>query len=477
MAVLENIIKDGHRDLLENVLNEMQIKDYEIGNHLSIEQKNAFEKFKKGENICILGSAGSGKSECIKTIQEYNMQFSRETSYKKIYMTATTGVAAYNLNFSNDALASSGMTIHSFIGIGTGTASIFDLIKRINKSPSIINVIKSDHILVIDEISLLSAELFEKINLIYRHFRKSKDYFGGIQLFLTGDFLQTEAIFNEKDFHDTIMDKRLLFESELFNEMFPTPMIFNKNHRQKDDTTYYDLLSRIRIGKHTQEDIQLLKTKCNNYNNELKEIKNKGITPLNLVISNALALQINKKNMDNIHESYTYYNYSVTKFGHNSDLLKNMEKDLEKQFNTKGLLKLALKIGARIMLIRNIDVAMGLINGSMGVITHLYKNEITVSFDNGHVVNIPKIEWMLDINNNWVKFKQLPIICAYAITIHKSISLTLDHVICDLDKAFCNHLVYLALSRIKSFDKLLLKSFDANKITVNQKILKYLQIK
>lgn len=472
---MENILKDGHRDLLEKILNETQIKEYEIGCDLSDEQKNAFEKFKKGENVCILGPGGSGKSTVLKTIQEYNMQFAKEIFYKKIYMTATTGVAAYNLNFSNDVLASSGMTIHSFLGIGTGSGTVYDLIKRVNKSPNIINVVKSDHILVIDEISLLSADLFEKINLIYRHFRKSKEYFGGIQVFLTGDFLQTEAIFNDNTYNIE-QDKRLLFESELFNEMFKDNnlIIFNQNHRQKNDTTYYNLLNRIRIGKHTQEDIDLLYSKNERYNEELKEIKKNGIVPLNLVISNALALQINKKNMDNIKTDYVHYNYSVTKFGHNSDLLKTMEKDLEKQFNTKGLLKLSLKIGARVMLIRNIDVAMGLINGSMGIITNLYKTEITVAFDNGHTVNIPKTEWMLDINNNWVRFKQLPIICAYAITIHKSISLTLDHVICDLEKAFCNHLVYLALSRIRSFDKLLLKSFDPNKITVNEKILKYL---
>lgn len=473
--VLENIIKDGHRGLLEKILDENQIKEYEIGNDLSDEQKIAFEKFKKRENICILGPGGSGKSRIIKTIQEYNMQFFQENFYRKIYMTATTGVAAYNLNFSNDVLASSGMTIHSFLGIGTGSGTIYDLIKRINKSPNIINVIKTDHILVIDEISLLSADLFEKINLIYRHYRKSKEYFGGIQILLTGDFLQTEAIFNESsnEIGDT---KRLLFESPLFNEMFPEPITFKQNHRQKDDTFYYELLSRIRIGKHTQEDIDLLNTKCEKYKDELKQVKQKGITPLNLVISNALALQINKKNMDNINSDYTYYNHSVSKFGHNTDLLKTMQKDLEKQFNTKGLLKLSLKVNTRVMLIRNIDVAMGLINGSMGVITHLYKTEITVAFDNGHTVNIPKVEWMLDINNNWVKFKQLPIICAYAITIHKSISLTLDHVICDLDKAFCNHLVYLALSRIRTFDKLLLKSFDPNKIIVNEKIIKYLKL-
>lgn len=108
---MESILKDGHRDLLEKVLDKMQIKEYEIGCDLSGEQKDAFEKFKKGENVCILGVAGSGKSHVIKNIQEYNMQFAKEIFYKKIYMTATTGVAAYNLNFSTDVLASSGMTI------------------------------------------------------------------------------------------------------------------------------------------------------------------------------------------------------------------------------------------------------------------------------------------------------------------------------------------------------------------------------
>lgn len=462
-------------ELLKETLSPSQLTQYELGSDLSSEQKIAFEKFKNGENILIIGPGGSGKSFLLRTIQEYNMQFFRDSDYRRLYMTATTGVAAYNLNFSDNVLSSSGMTLHSFLGIGTGEQDIYGLVRKVSKSPSIVNIIKSPHILVIDEISLLSASLFEKINLIYRHFRKSKEFFGGIQVVMLGDFLQTEAIFNEKNnYTDNELDKRLLFESDTFNDMFPEHISFTQNHRQKDDIFYSEMLSRIRIGQHTQDDIILLKKKCLNFTKELKNVKQQ---PLHLVVSNAEALRINKKNMDEIPESYTVYNVLMNSFGQNTDLINTMKRDLEKQFTAKGLLKLSLKKGARIMLIRNIDVSMGLINGSMGHITEMYKTEITVSFDNGKITNIPRNEWALEIDNCFVKFRQFPIVCSYAITIHKSISLTLDYTTCDLAKCFCNHLVYLAMSRVKTFDKLLLKSFNPDKITVNKKILEYLKIK
>jgi ATP-dependent exoDNAse (exonuclease V) alpha subunit len=138
------------------------------------------------------------------------------------------------------------------------------------------------------------------------------------------------------------------------------------------------------------------------------------------------------------------------------------------------MLTLELKVGSRIMLIKNIDTAAGLINGSMGKILQLYKTEIKILFDNGKTANIPKNEWKLQIDDCIVRFKQFPLVCSYSITIHKSISLSLDYTVCDLSRCFCHHLVYLALSRVTSLDKVLLKSFNPTKITVNPKILTYL---
>jgi ATP-dependent DNA helicase PIF1 len=127
------------------------------------------------------------------------------------------------------------------------------------------------------------------------------------------------------------------------------------------------------------------------------------------------------------------------------------------------------------MLIKNIDVHLGLINGAIGTVIDftLAKNPI-ILFDNGITHTIEKHEWKLDLNKNFVKATQIPLILAYAITLHKSQSLTLSHAILDLEDAFADGMVYVGLSRLKSFDGLLLKSFNPSKITVNDTIIEYL---
>jgi ATP-dependent DNA helicase PIF1 len=128
------------------------------------------------------------------------------------------------------------------------------------------------------------------------------------------------------------------------------------------------------------------------------------------------------------------------------------------------------------MLIKNLDVVKGLVNGSVGTIDDFTAdNYPIVLFDNGHKEMIEPSIWELEMNNCRVKATQVPLILAYALTIHKSISLTLDHAILDLEDCFCNHLVYSALSRLRSFDGLLLKSFNPKKITVNEGIVKWLE--
>lgn len=459
-------IKERHKDLLNKFLDKEQMQDFEIGSDLSAEQKIAFEQFKKGKNICVLGSAGCGKSTFLKTIQKYNLQFDRDTDYKKMYLTSLTGVSSYSIQ---------GMTIHSFLGLGIGTLDIYSLIKKIKKSPGIVDRIKSPHILVIDEISMLSAALFEKIVLIYRHFRKTKEL--DVQFILTGDLLQIECIFNKFDSSNGSepADKRLLIESEVFNSLFPNPIKFECNFRQKGDTSFFDLLSRIRVNKMTNDDHQLLQEKCDNFNQELADIKKQGIIPLHLVISNAKAQKINKINLDKIDSEYVTYNYSVNTVGSNYETINILKKELEKQFTVKGLLKLELKKGARIMLLKNLSVDSGLINGATGTIIQLHKLEITVKFDNGMTSNIAKADFELELDSNIVRFTQLPVICAYSLTISKSQSLTLGPTIMDLEDIFCNHMGYVALSRVKSLDHLLLKSFNIHKITVNNNVINFLE--
>ena len=453
-SVIEtSTINNNIKNLLSEFLSEDEMKTMDIGADLSKTQKIAFEKFKKGESLLILGSAGVGKSKFLKTIQEYNT----ENNNKNMYITATTGVASYNI---------SGMTIYSFMGFGTGDQPINTLIKRMLRSKSNIEKLVNTNILVIDEISMLSASVFEKINIICQHFKKNKTFMGGIQVIFTGDMLQNEAIFNQNDKLNTEPeDKRLIIESEVFNNYFNKKnkniITLKENFRQKNDNFFMNLLLRVREGKHTKDDITLLENKCKNFTTEYESLSKKGIIPVHLVTSNNKAQVINDLNMKKLSTPDVSYNSSFTCVGNDKEIQTLLKKDLESQFKQKGLILLKLKKGARVMLIKNLDVSIGLVNGSIGTVSNFTSNkDPIVTFDNGQQKVIEKVKWELETQGNTVKVQQIPLILSYSLTLHKIQSLTLDVAIMDLSDCFCNHLVYSALSRVKNLDGLLLKSFN-----------------
>lgn len=430
---------------------------------LSKSQKVAYQKFKRGENILILGSAGCGKSRLVK---EFYKITNRDHSDKNMYITSTTGISAYNIG---------GITINSFMGIGTGEASVQTILKRLQYKIGLKDRIRRTDILVIDEISMMSASIFEKIDQICKTLRKSNKPFGGIQIVLTGDFLQLETVFNKdnlyknngynKNNQNETEDTRLIIESELFQKMFEKNTInLNENFRQNGDSKYVDLLMRIRKGEHTQEDLSLLKTR-------LKKIQKYDI--VHLVSSNKKAQAINMEQLHKIQENDHYFESIYTRVGHpeTCDLL---EKELRSQFEQKGLGTLQLRKGCRVLLIKNLDVSKGLVNGSTGVVTDIYSESVKVLFDNKITEIIGRSEWELEMDNARVTCTQIPLILAYSITIHKSQSLGLDSAILDLADCFCNHMVYVALSRVRSLEGVYLKTFNPAKITVNQKLLEFI---
>jgi ATP-dependent DNA helicase PIF1 len=171
-------------DAIQELLNEHLNLTINFEDNLSESQKQAFNLFKEYKNLVILGSAGVGKSLIIKTMEEYIKTNKRDS---KIYLCSTTGISAYNIG---------GMTIHSFMGIGTGEMDINFLIRKINSKKKYRDRIITTDILIIDEISMLSAELFEKLNRICQAIRKSKQFFGCIQLILTGYLAKLCPVFN-----------------------------------------------------------------------------------------------------------------------------------------------------------------------------------------------------------------------------------------------------------------------------------------
>lgn len=433
---------------------------------LSPSQKRAFIKFKMGDSLLILGSAGVGKSRLVKEFSKYN----QENDNKTMYITSTTGISAYNIG---------GITINSFMGIGTAEAPVEVLLKRLRYKNSIRDRIIQTDILVIDEISMMSASTFEKINVIFQTLRRSKRPFGGIQLILTGDFLQLETVFNKNKSsiqYDRELDTRLIIESSDFTKQFNKKhgniINLKENFRQKSDPTFINLLLRLREGKHTEEDINLLKSRLH--------IEPKG-NPIHIVSSNKSAQLINESNLLKIKEPINKYVAQYKDSGRDAEIDEVLIKELKFQFKQKGIDTLELKKGTRVMLTKNIDVSIGLVNGSVGIVDSFTEPQDEnsqgfpiVIFDNipgKQLISPVTIE--LELNNCICIASQIPLMLAYALTTHKVQGISLDSAILDLATAFCDGQIYVAISRVKSFDGLYLKSFNPSKIKVNQKMKQF----
>lgn len=426
---------------------------------LSTDQQRALSLFNSGSNLLIMGSAGVGKSFLIKEMKYQTMK----NTDKKIVITATTGIAAYNIN---------GITINSFMGIGTGEKPVEYLLRRIRNKFVVQDRIRRTDILIIDEISMASAELFEKINLICQSVRKNNRLFGGIQVILTGDFLQLLPVFNKNPKFFPNQDTRLLFESELFQKYFTKRniILLTSNFRQSDKL-FIELLLRLRKGNSTKSDIDVLKSRL------ISNIKQDFNKTVYLVSSNKHAQTINQTNLTKNPNQPITFTSSFNEEG-DTELCKDLTTELNNQFEQKGINTITLKKGVRVMLLKNLSVEEGLVNGSVGTIidfqTYDLKQYPLVHFDNRIKRLITPVEWQLELNDSKVTAVQLPLMLCWAITIHKSQSLTLEKAVLYLDDCFCDSQVYVALSRVKSLDGVFLKSFNENKIFVNSKVKAFL---
>lgn len=389
-------------------------------------QKKAIEYIKEGKNIFLTGSAGNGKSYLLKSLKTLFPD-------KCIVLTATTGVAAFNLT---------GCTINSLLGLGIGEYSIEKIIKKM--FPEKRKFIKNIDILVIDEISMMNSVLLEQINNLLKQITMRNIFMGGIQIIVSGDFFQLPTI-----------KGNLVFENKLWKNFIP--IILDTNFRQTGDTQYFELLQRIRIGNVKKEDIELLKTRIK------RKKETFSIFPINS--------QVNSFNEKMYNELKTEEHTFTTKYRGDNSLIK----ELKKQFLDKNLEVMKLKVGCRVMLVRNLNSDIGLVNGSMGIVKEIGKQCVNVIFD--HIKNKPveivELEWKNELGRISCVATQIPLIVAFSSNIHKLQGSTLNEANMDLSKCFCFHQVYVALSRIKTLDGLYLTGFDAKKIMVNKKVVEY----
>lgn len=439
------------RDLL------ISVEPDAITTTLSKSQQSVLELVKNGKSALILGSAGCGKSTVIKEIyKEFN-----HSIFNPVAITSTTGISAYNIQ---------GITLHSFMGFGTGEGSISLLLNRMRKRKAY-ERIRETKILVIDEISMMSAEMFEKLDKLLKLVRQSSLPFGGLQIVFSGDLLQLTPVFKVTEYNPD-PDTRLIFESELFQRYFGKNNTFgNKvivlttNFRQQHDTEYQTILKNVRFNKTNENDILKLRDCLQ------KDAPND--IPF-LVPTNNQASMINKRELSKISAPSVSYTASFVESGENAELIAMYLNELRSQFKQRGLDTFTLKRGCRVMLTRNLNTNTGLVNGALGTVVECTPKCVTVRFDNGEQKDITTESWSLGNGDIEVKASQLPLILAYSITIHKSQSLTLEKARIDLARCFTDHMVYVALSRVKSLAGLYLDSFDTDKITIDKKTVEYL---
>jgi len=430
---------------------------------LSREQQIAFDKYVEGKNIFITGPGGTGKSELIRKMYQHALRNSR-----KIQVCALTGCAAVLLN-------ANAKTIHSWSGIGLGNGTLDKLITKIKSNKYSKKMWKETEILIVDEVSMLSLKLFDILNQIGKSVRGNNRAFGGIQIIMSGDFYQLPPVGNT----DEVDTMRFCFESDEWNS------VFNRNCQiqlikifRQNEECYASLLNQVREGKIKRKSYELLKSYVGR-----KMEKDMVITKLYPTKGKVDALNNCQMNALTSEERVYELKYKREPDAKVKSLFGENEIEYELEYLSNNLIcdkSIKLKIGCQVMCVVNMqsDASNGVLevcNGSQGIVTGYCQMTSCpiVKFNNGLEKVMTRHFWQSE-KIEGIGVLQVPLILAWALTIHKSQGASLDAAEIDVGVGVfeCGQ-TYVALSRVRNLDGLYLTSFDITKIKINKKVKDY----
>ena len=419
-------------------------------------------------SIFLTGKAGTGKTTLLREIIQ--------TTHKNTVVVAPTGIAALN---------AAGVTIHSMFQLPFGgfipdtiAPHFSDFVKFETKSTLVRHfkmsglkkaVIRNMELLIIDEVSMLRSDLLDAIDFTMQSIRKNRMPFGGVQVVYIGDLLQLPPVVKDEEW--SVLKKyykgQFFFHSHVVQNNPPIYIELSKIFRQSDDA-FISILNNLRNNEITAKDIQ----KLNAYVQPHFDLKsNQGY--ITLTTHNAKADAINQQSLVDLNGKLVTYLPEIV--GDFPDKIYPVDAQLE------------LKVGAQVMFVKN-DLSFNkqYFNGKMGVVQSLSAEEILVNFPEESVtIAVEKYEWQnirYTVNEMTKEieeevlgtFVHYPIKLAWAITVHKSQGLTFDKAAIDVSQVFLPGQAYVALSRLRSLNGLVLLSpLRMNGISSDQDVMNY----
>ena len=424
-------------------------------------------------HVFLTGKAGTGKTTFLREV--FN------STHKKCVVAAPTGVAAINAG---------GVTLHSLLqlpfgsfipsndlsdmqGISTKISTPASIVKEQHMSKRKLILLREIELLIIDEVSMLRADLLDAIDFVLRFARRSKEPFGGLQILFIGDLLQLPPVVKDHEWQilSRWYNSPYFFEAKALKDNPPVYIELEKIFRQSDPE-FIGILNNFRYNRPTQIDLDLLNATCK----KLPEVENRNdyifITTHNRIVDDRNSEELSKLKND-------LYTYSAEIEGDFPEHLYPVEYVLQ------------LKEGARVMFIKNDYSGNQLyFNGKLGTVLNLDENEIEVEFDDdSENVMVEKYTWenkTYSVNTETGEiteqvtgaFRHYPLRLAWAVTVHKSQGLTFPRAILDLSGAFAPGQIYVALSRLQTLEGLVLASpLFFNRLRTDKVVLDYAENK
>ncbi len=402
-----------------------------------MKQTTALNILKSGKNVFITGSAGTGKTYLLNLYTQYLKE-------RRVYPTivAPTGIAASHLG---------GQTIHSFFALGIRESIDEGYVEFLMDKKYLKTRFSKLKLLIIDEVSMVSPELFSSMDLILRGFKGTDTPFGGVQVVISGDFFQLPPVSKERK------EKRFAWQSPAWKALELQTCYLQEKFRQ-DDERLIQILDDIRVGSISESSEKLL---AERHEKELTS----HFAPTKLYTHNVDVDRINLAELEKLPGEAKLFVYES----------KGSQKNIEKIFKSSLVLEeLALKKGAVVIFIKN-NTEEGYVNGTTGTVESFspIDNMPIVRTTEGKKIKLDLEDWSLENDSGTVTatVSQVPLRLAWAITIHKSQGMTLDAAEIDLSKTFETGQGYVALSRIRNIEGLRLMGLNTMALRVDPLIL------